>query len=105
MSKSQKAVWAWWWCTSSPELLIDNYQKLGLKFSLNGVDVPLSQMTEVPLEGNGYYCKVYAAALDQWPTGEYKLKTEATFKSALNDGFGDYPAVVLTVEYTVYVGE
>ncbi len=105
MPKSQKAVWAWWWCTSSPELLVDNYQKLGFKFSLNGVDIPLSQMTEVALEGNGYYCKVYASALDQWPAGEYHLKTEATFKTPLNDGFGDYPAGTLTIEYAVYVGE
>ncbi len=52
---------------------------------------------------DGLVCNDFGVLMSDWPAGEYKLKTVATFNDKINDGMADYAAGDYVVEYNVTV--
>ncbi len=104
LSQDQKLMWLYAWCTTSTEVLDQNFQNIKLKFTLDGKDVPLDQLQEEKdLENNGQHCRLYYTALSNWPAGEHHLSTTATFTAPINDGSADYAAGDYVLDYGVFV--
>jgi hypothetical protein len=96
-------IWAYYWCTTTTEILEQNFSQIDVTFTLNGEEVPLEQFAVTDLESSGNQCRIIYTALSDWKPGEHHLTTSVTFKSKINDGMGDYPAGDYVSEYFVYV--
>jgi len=102
LSPSDQVLWAYVWCAASQTTLDDNFKSIQLKFVLDGKDVT-SQMQHTDLPNNGQQCRVYFAALSNWPKGSHHITTTSTFTSKINDGTADYDAGDYVLDYTVNV--
>jgi len=103
LAKSQTLIWAYYWCTTTTDILKQNFSQINVKFTLNGEEVPLDQFAVTELESGGNQCRIVYTALSDWQPGEHHLVTAVTFKTPINDGMGDYPAGDYVSEYNVYV--
>jgi len=101
--KEETLVWMYAWCTSTKEVLNQNFENIEVKFTLDGEDVPLDQLRREDLENGGQWCRLYYTALSKWPAGEHKLAIAATFTAPINDGSADYEAGDYILEYNVFV--
>ncbi len=101
--KEETLVWMYAWCTSTKEVLDQNFENIELKFTLDGEDVPLDQLRREDLENGGRWCRLYYTALSKWPAGEHKLSIASTFTASINDGTADYEAGDYILEYNVFV--
>lgn len=103
MDRSQDVMWVYGWCTTTRELLAENWGEIRLAFTLDGGRV--SQENFVRWEGplGQMQCRLYYALLTDWPPGQHLLTTEVTFTAPLNDGLDDYPAGTHIFEYRVSV--
>ena len=101
--KDQSLVWLYAWCTTTTEVLKQNFQNIKLKFMLDGEEIPLDQLATEDLENGGQQCRLYYTALSRWPAGEHHLSITATFARSINDGTSDYEAGDYVLEYDVFV--
>ncbi|MFN8428077.1 MAG: S41 family peptidase [Anaerolineales bacterium] len=101
--KDQSLVWLYAWCTTTTEVLSQNFQNIKLKFMLDGEEIPLDQLATEDLENGGQQCRLYYTALSGWPAGEHHLSITATFARSINDGTSDYEAGDYVLEYDVFV--
>jgi hypothetical protein len=99
----ETVMWLYAWCTTTQEILEQNFENIELTFTLDGEEVPLSDLATRDLENNGQQCRLYYTALSDWPAGEHHLSTSATFTDSINDGTTDYEAGEYVLEYSVYV--
>jgi C-terminal processing protease CtpA/Prc len=93
------------WCTTTDAILAENWTKIRLTVTVNGVDVPLSELGlyEGPLNNN--VCRFYWAKFSDWHMGENVVVATMTFTAPLNDGIGDYAAGDHVYEYHVFVAK
>ena len=103
MNQSQDVIVGYFWCTTTNEILEDNWAKIEMAFELDGEAIPASEFSEETVASGSGPCKALSAKLSDWPAGEHSFLVETTFTAALNDGFGDYAAGVYRHEYTIYV--
>jgi hypothetical protein len=103
LAKSETLVWGYFWCTTTTEVLEQNFSQIEVNFELNGESVPLDQFVTTDLASGGNQCRVIFTALSDWKPGEHHLTTAVTFKTPINDGMGDYPAGDYVSEYSVFV--
>ena len=103
LAKSETLVWGYFWCTTTTEILDQNFSQIDLSFELNGEAVPLDKFVTADLPSGDTQCRVIYTALSDWKPGEHHLTTAATFKTPINDGMGDYPAGDYVSEYSVFV--
>jgi hypothetical protein len=103
LAKSETLVWGYFWCTTTTEILDQNFTQIEVKFELNGEAVPLDKFVTADLPSGDTQCRVIYTALSDWKPGEHHLTTAATFKTPINDGMGDYPAGDYISEYSVFV--
>ena len=101
--KEETLVWMYAWCTSTKEVLNQNFENIEVKFTLDGEDVPLDSLRKEDLENGGQWCRLYYTALSKWPAGEHKMSIAATFTAPINDGSADYEAGDYILEYNVFV--
>jgi C-terminal processing protease CtpA/Prc len=104
LAESEPLFWAWGWCAQDEEILLDNFSKIQIQFSLNGQDVPLDQFADIDYTSNDdQSCRVYFAQVTDFVGGEHELVTTVTFASAVNDGKETYPPGRQTFEYNIFV--
>jgi hypothetical protein len=96
-------IWAYYWCTTTTDILEQNFSQIDVTFTLNGEEVPVDQFAVTELEAGGNQCRILYTALSNWQPGEHQLETAATFKSAINDGMASYPEGDYVSQYNVYV--
>ncbi len=101
--KDESLLWMYAWCTTTTEILNQNFQNIEVKFMMNGREVPLDQLANEDLANGGQQCRLYYTALSDWPAGEHSLSITATFTRSINDGTSDYPAGDYVLEYDVFV--
>ncbi|HNN14564.1 MAG TPA: S41 family peptidase, partial [Anaerolineales bacterium] len=99
LAKPQTLIWAYYWCTTTTDILKQNFSQINVKFTLNGEEIPLDQFAVTELESGGNQCRIVYTALSDWQPGEHQLSTAVTFKTSINDGMGDYPAGDYVSEY------
>jgi C-terminal processing protease CtpA/Prc len=103
LAKSETLIWAYYWCTTTTEVLEQNFSQIDVTFEMNGEVIPLDQFAVTELENGGNQCRIIYTALSDWKSGEHQLTTSVTFKSPINDGMGDYPAGDYVSVYSVFV--
>lgn len=101
--KDESFVWMYAWCTTSTEVLNQNFQNIKLKFMMDGEEVPLDQLVNEDLASGGQQCRLYYTALSNWPAGEHHLSITATFTESINDGTSDYEAGEYVLKYDVFM--
>ena len=104
LESSRDLLWVYGWCTTSQEILEQNWEHIALAFTLNGEDVPLSQFAILETDIEGQVCRLYYALVTDWPRGEHELLTEVTFDTELNDGQDTFPEGTHYYQYLVTVG-
>ncbi|MCC6298196.1 MAG: peptidase S41 [Anaerolineales bacterium] len=103
LTKDESFVWMYAWCTTSTDILKQNFQNIKLKFVIDGAEVPLDQLVNEDIANGGQQCRLYYTALNAWPAGEHHLSITATFTRSINDGTADYPAGDYVLNYDVFV--
>lgn len=96
-------VWHWHWCAKDEAILIRNFEYIILSFTLNGEEIPQSELIEDQYSDNGSACRVYYVTLYDWPAGTHHLVNNVAFTQLINDGWDDYQPRPRTYEYLVYV--
>lgn len=104
LESSRDVLWVYGWCTTSQEILEQNWEHIALVFTLNGEDVPFSQFATLDTDIEGQVCRLYFALVTDWPRGEHELLTEVTFGTELNDGQDTFPEGTHYYKYVVTVG-
>ncbi len=105
LSKSRDLMWAYGWCATSAATLKQNLGAMTIVFTLDGQDIPSSDMAVFDVSSGGQECKYIYGLLSDWPAGQHNLKITVTYNSAINDGSADYPAGDYIFEYTVNVSQ
>lgn len=104
LESSRDVLWVYGWCTTSQEILEQNWEHIALVFTLNGEDVPFSQFAIQETDIEGLVCRLYCALVTDWPRGEHELLTDVTFDTDLNDGQDTFPEGTHYYKYVVTVG-
>jgi len=104
LTESEPLVWSYGWCTTTLEILDENFQHIQLAFTMNEMPIPLSNfaITESQRE-DGSPCREYAALVNTWPQGQHQLETHVTFTQDIDDGWNVYPAGAHTFKYIVTI--
>lgn len=104
LERSQDTLWVYGWCTFGEELLQENWDHIGLVFTLNDEDVPLSSFAVIEFDVDEEWCRLYYALVTDWPRGEHELLGEVTFDTELDDGQDIYPEGTHYYQFLVSVG-
>jgi len=103
LTPSDQVIWGYGWCATTQEILNTDLKSIKLKFTLDGKDVPVSNMQVDNAPANGQQCQATYTALSNWPAGSHHITTTATFTTKINDGTADYAAGDYVLDYTVNV--
>ncbi|MDH3942621.1 MAG: GldG family protein [Anaerolineae bacterium] len=104
LSESLDALWFWGWCTT-PDQFENNWDIITITFSINGVEIPLTEFFVEDEGDEDIACRRYYAVVTEWPDGEFTLITEIEFVTDMDDGFGEYDAGIRTIVYEVVIAE
>jgi hypothetical protein len=102
---SEPVSFGWAWCTTTQEILDENFEHLIYTFKLDGQEIPLDRFVvddyfSDDMEG---YCREYYTVLTDWLPGNYTLERSMEFDQLINDGWDDYQAGTTIYEYDVTV--
>jgi len=104
LTNSIHLLWDYGWCTTTPEILDENFAQMKIEFLLNGTPVTKDRLaiTESQRETIGD-CRSYTALVKDWPPGQHQLETRVTFLQPTDDGWNLYPQGMHMFKYFVYV--
>ena len=101
LAQEQPLLWVYGWCTTTPQLLEQNFSVIQLEFTLDGQPVDEGLFDVLESTAGTLPCRYYGLVLYDWPSGQTQLNTRVIYTEALYDGFGDYPAGEQNFAYTV----
>jgi hypothetical protein len=102
----QPIYFSWGWCTTTEEILTQNFEHINIKLSINGDQLGNDVIHPVSFtRPDGLVCLDYGVLATEWPAGEYQVETAATFDQKINDGLADYEAGDYVFQYKVTVEE
>jgi hypothetical protein len=101
LDDEQALLWGTNWCTTTDDVLRENFEHISLAFSVNGVTVDESQFLVVDVPTQEAACRYYLAVVSDWPDGETVLEISITFEDVIDDGFAEYPAGTHVYHYAV----
>jgi len=104
LDRSRDVLWIYGWCTTTKELLRQNWEHITLGFTVNGEDVPLERFAMLEVDIEDQQCRLHYALATDWPPGEHVLITEVTFETELDDGEEIFPAGTHWYKHIVTVG-
>lgn len=104
LSESEPLLWSYGWCTTTQEILEQNFAHIQLEFTVNGVPVSTGNfaVAESP-RADGSPCREYTAVITEWPAGSHQLESRITFTQDIDDGWDVYPAGTHIFKYIVTV--
>lgn len=103
LTPTDQVIWGYGWCATTQDILNTDLKSIKLKFTLDGKDLPVSNMQVDNTPSGGQQCQTTYTALSNWPAGSHHITTTATFTSKINDGTADYAAGDYVLDYTVNV--
>jgi hypothetical protein len=102
----QPIYFSYGWCTTTEEILRQNFEHINLRLSINGDELGNDVIHPVSFaRPDGLVCLDYGVLATEWPAGEYKVETAASFDEKINDGLADYEAGDYVFQYNVTVEE
>ncbi len=105
MESSQDVMDGYVWCTTTRDILSENWTKIQVSMELNGRAIRSENMDLETYEDGDIACNFLTVLLTDWPDGRHSFAVTATFTAPLNDGFGDYAAGDYSEVYTIQVGD
>lgn len=102
----QPIYFSYGWCTTTEEILRQNFEHINIKLSINGDELGNDVIHPISFtRPDGLLCLDYGVLITEWPAGEYDVETAANFDEKLNDGLADYEAGDYVFQYNVTVEE
>lgn len=106
LPNDQPIYFSYGWCTTTEEILVQNFEHINVKLSINGDALGTEVIHPISFtRPDGLFCLDYGVLMTEWPAGEYKLEAAANFDQKLNDGLADYEAGDYVFQYNVTVEE
>jgi C-terminal processing protease CtpA/Prc len=103
LAASEDLIWIYGWCSTTNEIMLDNWKHIQVKFMLNGGEVTLNKFAKFEGENGGQMCRFYYTVLKDWPAGQHSVQTVVTFDAPINDGTAGYAAGTQTFQYDVFI--
>lgn len=103
VSSSQPVVINQGWCTTTPEILEQNFLHIQITFEADGELVDMASMYPYDATQEDRVCRGYLGTVRAWPLGTHVIITTMIFDAPLNDGVGDYPAGAYIDQYIIEV--
>jgi hypothetical protein len=98
-------IWPFYWCASDVETLADNLRSINVDFTIDGVELPATDILEYKMLSAEWDCQFWATTLSGWQTGsEPSLAIRYSFSQDVFDGVGPYPAGEYLLELNVRAG-
>ena len=91
------------WCTSTTQILDQNYQSIKWGLTVDGKSVDVSKLFPLDQQIPNEVCRSYSGIIRQWPGRLHTITTTMSVAQKINDGFSDYPAGDYTDVYNVTV--
>ncbi len=101
LEEEQTLLWQTNWCTTSADILKQNFEHIQLQFTANDEIIDYGHIGIIETRNEDLYCAHFIVALSNWPQGETVLAIDIAFTEDINDGMGDYPKGTHTYKYTV----
>lgn len=102
----QPVYFSYGWCTTTEEILSQNFEHINLKLSINGDALGNDVIHPISFtRPDGLVCLDYGVLVTEWPAGQYDVEAAATFDQKINDGLADYDAGDYVFQYNVTVNE
>jgi hypothetical protein len=80
------------WCTTTRDVLEQNYSHLLILVEADGAPVPDENLSTYDDELGNQVCRARVGIVRQWPPGEHTIRISLLFDAPVNDGISDYPA-------------
>ncbi|HEY5731230.1 MAG TPA: hypothetical protein VIS72_14345 [Anaerolineales bacterium] len=97
-------IWSYGWCTTTAEILEENFNHIQLEFIADDVMVSEANIAIFDdVRTDGSPCRNYSVLIEGWSEGDHTLQTRVTFTQDIDDGWDLYPAGTHTYEYFVPV--
>jgi hypothetical protein len=104
LEESEPLLWSYGWCTTTPEILEQNFAQMKLLFSINQTAALVSNFAvQDEIQSDDSRCRSYNALVNRWPPGVHHLEVQITFSQPTDDGWNTYPAGTHTFKYIVTV--
>jgi hypothetical protein len=105
LDESEPAIWSYAWCTTTQDILDDNFDNIQLDFVAGETFFSSDQIATQDYErGNSDgVCREYYTVITNFPRGRHHLEIRVTFTQDLDDGWEVYPAGTHYYEYIVTV--
>ncbi len=91
------------WCTTTTEVLDQNFEHITYTWVADGVAVDMSTMYKTDEFQVDRYCRVFNGLIRLWPLGDHEIIIDMVFDAPINDGWDTYPAGHYTDIYTITV--
>ncbi len=91
------------WCAIDKETLDENYPYVRMELTLDGVLIPLEDLTYEEISEPSSYCHSYKGVLDGLPVGEHLLVSTHYFDTEITDGWSPLGPGTDIVEYAIEV--
>jgi len=103
---NQPVYFSYGWCTTTQEILTQNFEHINVKLSINGTALGSDVVHPVTFtRSDGLVCLDYGVLMKEWPAGQYELEAAANFDQKINDGLADFDAGDYVFKYKVTVEE
>jgi hypothetical protein len=104
LTESEPLIWSYGWCTTTQQILEENFSHIQLEFTLNETTIPAGNFAIVETSReDGSPCREHAALVTEWTAGQHQLESRVTFKQDIDDGWDVYPAGTHIFKYIVTV--
>jgi hypothetical protein len=104
LNDSIPLIWEYGWCTTTTEILEENFQHIQVIFTADATAVPDGNIAIIDSQReDGSPCRDYVVLVNKWTPGQHQLQTQVIFTEDIDDGWNLYPAGIHTYEYIVSV--
>lgn len=92
ISMNQDVVVTWGWCTTTQEILEQNWEHITISFAFDEKPIPSSRFRISDFQDDReLYCRSYSGIVRSWPEGQHVFEFLMITDETINDGLSDYP--------------
>ncbi len=92
------------WCTTTQEILDQNWSVMQYDLSVDGITFDVDQDTAfISYTNSQGYCYAYKAYVEGLTPGEHDITYSFTMSEPLNDGFDDYQAGAYVLQHLITI--
>lgn len=105
LGADRSALWEYGWCTTTQEILEQNFAQMKVEFIVNGKVLSNDALVirDYDRANTSGRCRDLTALIAHWPRGTHHLDVNVTFLKPTDDGWNVYPAGTHTFRYFVNV--